>query len=159
MIGATGGEKTFDDAGLGNPDVSSAVQAVVSWYGPSDFATMDAQAGENGCDDAAQQHHAGDSPESKWLGAPLADVPEEVERASVVRHVGTARSLPPFLLVHGTADCTVAPGQSRQLRDALQARGAKVTLTMVPGAAHGDQKIYDGQTDPTVEFLRSALGG
>jgi len=157
MIGATAGETTFDDDALGNPGVSGAVRAVVSWFGPADFGTMDDQARENGCDDAAQQHHAPDSPESAWLGSPLPDVPDRVEEASVVRHVGTARSLPPYLLVHGTQDCTVAPGQSQQLHDALAARGAKVTLTMVDGAAHSDPKIFDEQTGPTLQFLHSVL--
>jgi acetyl esterase/lipase len=159
MIGATAGETGFDDPALGNAGVSSAVVGVVSWYGPADFATMDPQAKEAGCDRTAQQHDAADSPESRWLGAALPTVPDLVSRASVVAHVSEAASLPPYLLVHGTADCTVAPGQSQQLYDALRAKGAQVTLTMVDGAHHGDQKIYTEQTGPTLDFLGSVLAG
>jgi dipeptidyl aminopeptidase/acylaminoacyl peptidase len=37
MIGVTGDQQTtFDDAALGNTEVSSAVQAVVVWYGAED---------------------------------------------------------------------------------------------------------------------------
>ena len=37
MLGVTGDQATdFDDPGLGNADVSSAVQAVVVWYGAED---------------------------------------------------------------------------------------------------------------------------
>ena len=37
MLGVTSGQTTdFDDPALGNPDVSSDVQAVVDWFGPTD---------------------------------------------------------------------------------------------------------------------------
>ena len=157
-IGATGADGTFDDPALGNPHVSSAVQAVVDWFGPSDFATMDAQAREAGCDEAAQQHDAPDSPESLWLGGAVPAVPDLVRTANIAHQVGAARSLPPFLLVHGTADCTVPAGQSRELRDALTARGARVTLTEVEGAGHGDPRIDAEQTAPSLDFVRSVLG-
>ena len=157
MIGATGTERTFDDPALGNAGVSSGVQAVVSWFGPADFGTMDAQAKESGCDDAAQQHGTPESPESKWLGGALEAVPDRVQAADVVRHVGAASSLPPYFLVHGTQDCTVAPGQSQQLHDALRARGAQATLVLVDGAGHSDPRLTAEQTAPSIEFLRTAF--
>jgi acetyl esterase/lipase len=159
MIGATGGRQTlFDDAALGNPHVSSQVAAVVSWFGPTDFATMDLQAKQAECDDAAQQHDQADSPESKWLGAALPTIADKVASASVITYVRTARTMPPFFLAHGKSDCTVPPGQSQQLRDALRDKGFDVSLTFVPDAAHSDPKITDEQTRPTLDFLRSALG-
>jgi acetyl esterase/lipase len=157
MVGATGGTRAFDDPTLGNPNVSSSVAAVVSWFGPSDFATMDDQAREAGCDQAAQQHDAQDSPESRWLGAALPTIQDRVSQASIVQHVGSASSLPPYFLVHGDQDCTVPPGQSQQLNDALRAKGARVALTIVQGAAHSDPKITDEQTGSTLEFLHAVL--
>jgi acetyl esterase/lipase len=44
MVGVTGNISDFDDASLGNAGVSSAVQAVIDQYGPTDFLQMDAQA-------------------------------------------------------------------------------------------------------------------
>jgi dienelactone hydrolase len=41
------------------------------------------------------------------------------------------------LIHHGAADCTVAPGQSQLLRDALVAAGRTVTLRYLAGADHG----------------------
>lgn len=158
MIGATAGQKRFDDGSLGNAGVSSQVQAVVSWFGPSDFSTMDEQAKAAGCDASAQFHHGPDSPESRWLGAPLASVPDQVQAASVVRAVDEASSLPPYFLVHGERDCTVAPGQSTQLKQAFDRRSAQVTLTVVPNAGHADHRIVESQTRPSIDFLRSALG-
>lgn len=158
MMGAAAGQKRFEDDDLGNPGVSSQVQAVVSWFGPSDFATMDEQARAAGCDASAQTHSREGSPESRWLGAPLPTVPDRVEAASVVRAVAKARALPPFFLVHGERDCTVAPGQSHQLAEALRQRSAEVTLTLVPDAGHADQRISETQTRRSIEFLRTVFG-
>jgi acetyl esterase/lipase len=157
MTAAAADRKRFDDVTLGYGGVSSQVQAVVSWFGPSDFATMDEQARAAGCDASSQEHHLPDSPESLWLGAPLGSVPDRVQAASVVRAVGDASALPPFLLVHGERDCTVAAGQSRQLEQALAQRSAQVRLILVPDAAHGDERIKESQTRPSFDFLRSVL--
>jgi acetyl esterase/lipase len=46
MLGVTGGRHTvFDDPALGNPEVSSAVQAVVDWFGPTDASNMPGNVG------------------------------------------------------------------------------------------------------------------
>ncbi len=49
MLGTSGDIAEFDDASLGNADVSSRVQAVINWFGPNDFGQMDAQAKAQGC--------------------------------------------------------------------------------------------------------------
>lgn len=158
MIGATGGRQTvFDDPALGHPHVSSQVAAVVSWFGPTDFATMDTQAAGAPCDDAAQHHDLADSPESAWLGAALPTIPDTVATASVITYVTSARTMPPVFLTHGKGDCTVPPGQSQQLHDALKDKGFDVDLTFVSDAAHSDPKITEEQTQPTLDFLRSVL--
>ena len=49
MLGVTGGQRTvFDDAALGNAEVSRAVQAVVDWFGPTDAANMPGHVGAVG---------------------------------------------------------------------------------------------------------------
>jgi acetyl esterase/lipase len=41
MLGLTGGQHTvFDDPSLGRPGVSASVQAVVDWFGPTEFASI-----------------------------------------------------------------------------------------------------------------------
>ena len=47
MLGTTGGVKELEGKG-GNLDQSSRVQCVVDWFGPSDLATMSAQADKPG---------------------------------------------------------------------------------------------------------------
>jgi acetyl esterase/lipase len=157
MVGASNGDTRFDDPALGNAGASGRVAAVVSWFGPSDFSTMDAQARDTGCDASAQTHDRGDSPESRWLGAALPSVPDKVAASSVVAAVGSASTLPPYLLVHGERDCTVALGQSLELKDALEGKRTSVTLTVVPGAGHADPRISDEETRSTLDFLRRTL--
>ena len=65
--------KAFDDPSLGNASQSDAVQAVVDWFGPIDFATMDAQFEKSGSGQA--NHGDASSPESRFLGWPWPRMP------------------------------------------------------------------------------------
>ena len=63
--------------------------------------------------------------------------PEEALPAS--QPIRFARpGVPPMLLVHGAADETVWPKNSRNLAAALGACGAEVTLRLLPGLRHAD---------------------
>jgi acetyl esterase/lipase len=161
MLGVTSDQMTvFDDPALGNPDVSSAVQAVVSWFGPTDFATMDEQAADvTACGGQSQAHGAADSPESRWLGGALADVPEVTALTDLGSYVAGAESVPAFYFAHGDSDCNVPDGQSRQLASVLQDAGATQTVAIVEGAGHADPLIDEEQTRPSIAFLQEALGG
>ena len=46
MLGVTEGLPEFEDLSLGNADQPSNVQAVVDWFGPTDFLKMDEQLAE-----------------------------------------------------------------------------------------------------------------
>jgi len=161
MIGVTGTMTTFlDDPSLGNADVSSAVQAVVGWYGPYDFTTMDAQFAEftpAACT-SPQRHDVVDSPESLYLGAPVPAVPELAASACPTHYLGRAEGIPPFLLAAGDSDCYVPYQQSEAFHRALTAVGAASSCTLLPGALHGDPVFPATQTGPALAFLRSVLG-
>jgi acetyl esterase/lipase len=159
MIGVTGGQTNavLDDAALGNAGVTSTVQAVVSMYGPSDFTTIDNQL-KQACGDNASRNSGGTSPESQWLGAPVSSSPN-AQASSVPAWVASAGALPPFLLAHGDADCTVPVGQSTELADALQRAGTTVHLQVVPGAGHSDQAIDQGLLGSSIDFITRALTG
>ena len=115
MAGTSAGVDSLSDPSLGNASQSDAVQAVVDWFGPIDFATMDSQLETSGAGPA--NHGAADSPESQYLGAPLASVPEEVKAADPATYISPDD--PPFLIEHGTAD----------------ARGARPAISGVRGRA------------------------
>lgn len=140
------------------PEASSAVQAVIAMYGPTDFLSMDRQAAAAGCGSASTTHDQADSPESRYLGAPVQSVPDLARQASPVFQV--SNTVPPALIEAGTADCTVPWQQSQELFDALQPRvgPAQVRLRLLPGAGHGDS-AFDAPDNLAVvaDFLRPLL--
>ncbi|MEJ2864284.1 alpha/beta hydrolase [Actinomycetospora flava] len=167
MVAVTGGETDVlgDDAapfasGVAD-DVarrSAAVQAVVSWYGPSDFAAMDAQAAVSACRGEPDVHGGADSPESRWLGVPVATHPERAAAAAPATYLDGAGDLPPFHLAHGDRDCTVPRAQSDGLAAALRDAGASVSLTVLPDGEHATDAFTEEQIGPSIDFLDGVLG-
>ncbi|MFT4190602.1 MAG: prolyl oligopeptidase family serine peptidase, partial [Comamonas sp.] len=67
---------------------------------------------------------------------------------------------PPFLIMHGSADNLVSPVQSKQLYEALRAKGSKVDYVLVEGANHGDLPWYQPAViERIVGWLKATLGG
>jgi acetyl esterase/lipase len=157
LLGATGDQPTiFDDFSLGNSNVSSAVQAVISWYGLSDFGTMDSQQQANppaSCPTTWLQHNPANSPESAWLGGALPTIPAKVAQANLTNYIFTAGHLPPFQEAHGNNDCLVPWAQDVELNNALTNRGAISQLTIKPGWTHGDSRFASMLTTPALDFL------
>ena len=116
LLGLTGGRAELEGkVGVAGP--SSAVQAVVDWYGPTDLSTMDAQ----GVPEGFQPHDAPDSPEARLVGAPVQQDKARTRAASPLTYI--TASAPPLLIQHGTADRIVSIGQGRALHEALRAAG------------------------------------
>ena len=153
LLGTSCGAADVEGADLGNADQSSCVQAVVDWFGPTDFLQMDAQFAGTSC---PQTHDAADSPESQYLGAPVQDVPELAAQANPITYVTSGA--PAFLIQHGTADCNVPPQQSQLLYDALTAAGATATLNLIDGAGHGGAEFSDAANmQVVIDFLNANL--
>ncbi len=130
LLGTSGDEKPFDVGP--NLNVSSRVQAVCDYYGPTDLTQMDARAAPG----ARLKHNAPDSPEARLIGGPVQENTEKAARANPITYVST-NALPPFLIVHGDADPVVAHHQSELLFDALKNAGGNVWLHTIKGAGHG----------------------
>jgi len=147
MLGTTGDVKEFEvGEHLG---VSSRVQAVVDYFGPTDFLQMDAHRPPNG-----MIHDPADSPESQLVGGAIQENKEMTRRANPVTYV--TKDDPPFLIVHGDSDPLVPHHQSELLTSALEKAGVPVTFYTVKGAGHGrfsDPKV----TELTAEFLAKHL--
>lgn len=142
MLGTTGHVTAFE---VGEHlEVSSRVQCVVDYFGPTDFLQMDTQRPPDG-----MSHDTPDSPESALIGGPIQEHPEKTARANPITYVTAAA--PPFLIVHGDQDPLVPYGQSVLLVEALRQVGAEVTFYTVKGAGHG------GFTDPEVPSLTAAF--
>ena len=147
MLGTTGDTAEFDVGA--HRDQSSRVQAVVDYFGPTDFLLMDAHRLPQG-----MRHDPADSPESELVGGPIQENPDKVRRANPITYV--TPDDPPFLIVHGDSDPLVPYHQSVLLEAALKSAGVPVTFHTVKGAGHG------GFQDPAVpattrEFLAAQL--
>jgi acetyl esterase/lipase len=160
MIGTTGDQATvLDDPSLGNAGVSSAVQAVVDFFGPTDFLQMDAQFGSAppaACKGKVPAYDPADSPVSLFLGAAIQTAPDHAA-ANPITYIATAKTLPVFLIAHGDSDCEVPIQQSQILHEALLAAGATATFNLVRGVGH-DEAILASQTPIALEMLKSVFG-
>lgn len=137
LLGTTAGITELDDPALGNAGFSSAVQAVVDWYGPTDFEQMDAQLLAQSCPASAARHSEAGSGESDLVGCVVgeASCADEVARANPITHVDPTDT--PFLMIHGTADCISPRAQSALLAEALRSAGVCVSEHSLVGAEHG----------------------
>jgi dipeptidyl aminopeptidase/acylaminoacyl peptidase len=120
LLGTTGDVRDFDTGE--NSGVSSRVQAVCDWCGPTDF-TKNPEA------------DTPDSPIVRLLGGPIAKNIEKAQSANPIHYI--TKDDPPFLIVHGDKDPVVPLEQSQLLADALQKAGVHVKLQVLPGAGHG----------------------
>jgi acetyl esterase/lipase len=134
LLGTAVGIPALEGAELGNPEVSSRVQAVVDWFGPVDFLQMDRQLIELGF---PASHDDPDSPESLLIGVPIQTRPDLVKAVNPITYI-TAQAAP-FLIEHGTRDGTVPYLQSKIFAETLAriAGAGRVTFIPLEGAAHG----------------------
>lgn len=141
------------DADIEFPELPTAVAAVVDWYGPTDFAAMDRQAGAI----SRMTHDAPDSPESRLIGAPVQERPDLVEQADPA--ASATSTAPPFLIMHGTRDGLVPVGQSEHLARRLEELGVRVDFRPIAGADHVFEGYEKGGAlvDEVVEFLTREL--
>jgi acetyl esterase/lipase len=62
------------------------------------------------------------------------------------------------LIVHGSADSLVRPGESRRLAAALRAEGpVPVGLAEIPGATHGFDALHSLRAERTVDGIQMVL--
>jgi len=156
LVGLTAGVASLEDCSLGNPAFRSDVAAVVAWYAPTDFLKMDAYLAVNGL--GPRDHGQPDSPESRLLGATIADIPDRVRFANpeTYVHAGT----PPFFLQHGNTDSTVPMQHSLFLAEKLaRVNGADtVFLEILEGAEHADPAFETtANVAKVLDFLDRAL--
>jgi acetyl esterase/lipase len=145
LLGTAGDVSEFDVGP--NRGVSSRVQAVCDFFGPTDFTKMSSFP-------STMNHDAADAPEARLIGGPVQENTDKVQKANPITYV--TKDDPPFLIVHGDKDPLVPHNQSELLRDALQKAGVTVTLYTVAGGGHGG--FRDPQVDVLVtEFFRKHL--
>jgi acetyl esterase/lipase len=157
LICTTGGTSVFDDAGLGNAGVSSAVQGGVSWYAPVDFGKLDEQLNQNGFGPGT--HGDARSFESVYLGGQLSKLPsDKVQAANPITYV--TANVPPMFIQAGRNDHQVPWQQSALLAEKIKqiAGPDKGRFEILEQADHGDPLFETGENMAKVfEFIDAAL--
>ena len=125
-------------------EYSCKVNAVIDLYGVScvkikeDFPTTPNQ-GEP------------DSPEGLEIGSKnVYEHPELSDQITCMNYVKKELPSPPVLMMHGTADDTVAPNQSIQLYKKLKEEEKDATFYLVEGADHGHPYFW---CEPTLSLI------
>lgn len=128
MLGTTSGVKKFDVGE--NLDKSSAVQAVVDHFGPTDLAQIIPHRKKD-----SPFNDPINSPEARLIGGPLDQKKEQAKSANPITYI--SKHTPPFFIAHGTNDNMVPCHQSEILYEALKKAGITVTFLKIEGADHG----------------------
>ena len=128
----------------GNTEYSSAVDAVVDWFGPVDMTRMNST-----CDGVNDDK----SPEAALMGCAPADNPLMVTAISPLRLIGNRTDLPRFLVIHGDADNVVPYCQSKYFSEELQKVGALEEFITVPGGQHGPVTFNDDTFKKMTDFF------
>jgi acetyl esterase/lipase len=151
LLGTAGGTKAFHPIG-GNEDKSDKVQAVVDWFGPTDFINFAAQEVPplDGLHSTAL-----DSPISELFGGPVSEHKELALSASPIHYV--SKDSAPILIEHGNKDALVPIAQSIEFAAALEKAGVDVTFHNIKDASHGPGIIRDGFIDVLVGFFDKHL--
>jgi acetyl esterase/lipase len=145
LLGTTRKEDGLEGKG-GNPDRSSRVQAVVSFFGPTNFNTKDWS------EDVEKTYLI------PVLGATYQDRPDLYKRLSPINYV--TKEAPPFLFFHGTKDPLVGLRHSRELAAKLKKVGVSAKVVVMEGEGHGwgGKKITE-TIDQSIAFFDKHLKG
>ena len=114
-----------------NEQISSKVQTVIDWFGPSDLLTMP----PNTVSEKRTLEQVAKSNGAKLLGATVRDVPKLAKEASAFWNVSSDDSH--FLIMHGSEDPGVPVSQSQRLHQKQKELNASTQLHIVQGAGHG----------------------
>jgi acetyl esterase/lipase len=139
LLGVTDKTDGLDGEG-GNAGESSRVQAVVSFFGPTDLARSDWDA------------EVRDQNLVPLLGGTLEQRPEVYRKASPIAYA--RKGAPPFLFVHGALDPVVPPSHSQDMAEKLRAAGGGARVVLLEGEGHGlrGEKLRVGLTEMMAFF-------
>lgn len=129
-------------------ELSSKVDAVVDWFGPTDFLIMD------DCG-SSFSHDGPKSPESSLVGGPIQENPVLCNLANPITYV--RKDIPPFLIFHGDEDPLVPHCQSEKLYERMKEAGSEAEMIIVPGGGHGPRVMVDEYYEKMIRFFKEQL--
>ena len=133
MLGTTGGVKEFEGKG-GWKKYSSRVQAVVDYFGMTDFLAIEALV-KKGTATARFMLHDGKDSASGLLGGKFWENPELCRKASPTTYA--SKDDPPFYIFHGDQDPLTPWSQGELLNKVLRKAGVESDFYLVKGGKHG----------------------
>lgn len=143
LLGTSAGVPSLEGA-TGNEPISSKIQAVSNWYGPTDLTKFPRAFAEFPTPEVLEKNQG-----QPWLkltevvyrllGGPVSQRRELAALANPIAHIDDRD--PPFLIVHGELDDVVPISQSDLLVKALQEKGVKVEYVRDRNLKHS----YRGQ--------------
>jgi acetyl esterase/lipase len=132
-------------------DPATALDASVVWFPPVDFPSMDGDMIATGIERATGRNDGPKSPESRLIGACVADHPDLAHAAGPIARLAElppGALLPDMLIMHGALDPYIAAAQSRRLHAAVAAHGtaSRLDLDILPRGTHGGGEFEEPQT-------------
>lgn len=148
LMGTSGDVKALEGTVGGNLDQSSRVDAVIDFYGATDFVLRS----------KTQPHRANKKGSVVYLllGGGADTKVELAKQASAAFHV--TKDDPPFLVFHGDNDKTVLLDQSQRITEVYGKAGLPIELHVLKGSGHGGNEFYSGDRRPLIlDFLKKHL--
>ena len=146
LLGTTGDSEELEGNVGGNSEQSSRVQAVVDYYGATDFLLR-----------SRTQSWKVNKPESvvyNLLGGPANQLVDKAKQASAKFHVTPDDA--PLLVFHGGKDTTVLMNQTDAIEEAYKKHNLPVTVYRLKDAGHGGFVFYSAENAKHLcEFLEA----
>ena len=146
LLGTTGDNDELEGTVGGNGDQSSRVQAVVDYYGATDFPLR-----------SKTQSWKVNKPGSvvyNLLGGPANQLVDKAKQASAKFHVTSDDA--PLLVFHGVKDTTVLINQTDALEEAYKKHNLPVAVYRLKDAGHGGFVFYSAENAAHLcEFLET----
>lgn len=154
FAGGTNGVDTFEvngktidiEGSLGAfTEIDSHVDAVVDWFGPTDFLIMDT------CG-SSFSHNDKNSPESSLVGGAIQIKKDECRLADPATYI--RQDNPPFLIFHGDKDKLVPHCQSEHLYEKLEEASVKSELVIIKDGQHGPGVMIEENFLKMISFFK-----
>lgn len=151
LVTMTANEREFDVGDF--LEYSSEVQACCDIFGPYNFETIS----EGYSKEVQTWHNSPAASEALLVGGitygtePAASIPNNAMKALWASPKGHLHAnLPPFLIMHGTADKMVSKYQSEHLYKALKQLNVPAEFYLLEGAGHGDAPWFQ---QPVIDLI------
>jgi alpha-L-fucosidase 2 len=154
IIGESAGGFFVDYAGT-HQTHATAVRAVVSFYGPADYASLAELRRDHPerFNMASINRHLANGGSFRFFGVDQLDAAGLARLRTVSPLFAVHRGMPPFLCIHGNKDDQVVYEQSPALCGAMHKVGASCEVITIEGGGHG----MNGWGDPEMQHWKPEM--